>query len=157
MSQFGIMFFDDPVAAFTNIRRRLRPGARMTFACGQSRQKNRWLPPMMLARFAASGGAVPAPGGPPPPGPFAFANAAYVRGVLERAGFSGITNEEMQHESVVPEDSVYDRELLDITGVDPSSREEAWAAVMEVIGPRRLPDGNARLDLAAQLFSATVA
>lgn len=45
MSQFGIMFFDDPVAAFTNIRRRLRPGARMTFACGQSRQKNRWLPP----------------------------------------------------------------------------------------------------------------
>ena len=61
----------------------------------------------MLARFAASGRAVPTPGGPPPPGPFAFANAAYVRGVLERAGFSAITNEEMQHESVVPEDSVY--------------------------------------------------
>lgn len=33
MSQLGVMFFADPVAAFTNIRRHLRPGARLAFAC----------------------------------------------------------------------------------------------------------------------------
>src|SRR5688572_21024309 len=33
ISQFGIMFFADPVAAFANIGRALRPGGRLTFVC----------------------------------------------------------------------------------------------------------------------------
>jgi ubiquinone/menaquinone biosynthesis C-methylase UbiE len=35
ISQFGLMFFDDPVAAFTNIRRALRAGGRAVFVSWQ--------------------------------------------------------------------------------------------------------------------------
>lgn len=35
ISQFGLMFFDDPVRAFTNIRRALRPGGRIVFVWWQ--------------------------------------------------------------------------------------------------------------------------
>jgi len=37
------MFFSDPVAAFTNIRRALRPGGRLTFVCWQTPGANPWL------------------------------------------------------------------------------------------------------------------
>jgi len=41
ISSFGVMFFDDPVAAFANFRRCLRPGGRLAFLCwqGQSRSE----------------------------------------------------------------------------------------------------------------------
>ncbi len=32
-SRFGVMFFADPVAAFANVARALRPGGRLVFAC----------------------------------------------------------------------------------------------------------------------------
>ena len=33
VSRFGVMFFDDPVAAFTNLHRALRVGGRLEFEC----------------------------------------------------------------------------------------------------------------------------
>lgn len=35
ISRFGVMFFDDPTAAFTHIARSLRPGGRLSFVCWQ--------------------------------------------------------------------------------------------------------------------------
>lgn len=35
VSQFGVMFFDEPVTAFTNIRKHLKKGGRIAFACWQ--------------------------------------------------------------------------------------------------------------------------
>ena len=43
ISRFGLMFFDDPVAAFTNLRRAARPGGRLAFACWQPMTANEWL------------------------------------------------------------------------------------------------------------------
>ena len=37
LSQFGVMFFDEPVVAFADIRAHLRPGGRLVFACCASR------------------------------------------------------------------------------------------------------------------------
>ena len=42
MSQFGVMFFDDSVAAFTNIRAQLEPEGRIAFACWQTVDRNPW-------------------------------------------------------------------------------------------------------------------
>src|SRR3546814_2320304 len=39
-SRFGVMFFADPVAAFLNIRRGLKPGGRLAFACWRSLEEN---------------------------------------------------------------------------------------------------------------------
>jgi len=41
-SRFGVMFFRDPSAAFTNLRRALRPGGQLAFVCWQELAKNPW-------------------------------------------------------------------------------------------------------------------
>lgn len=43
ISRYGVMFFADPVAAFTNIGKSLRPGGRMAFVCGAEAEGNEWL------------------------------------------------------------------------------------------------------------------
>ncbi len=87
-SRFGVMFFDDPEAAFTNLRRALLPGAPLLFACWQSLKDNPWT---WLAVQAALEH-VPAPPPPQPgePGPFSFADPARVQSVLGSAGFSDV-------------------------------------------------------------------
>jgi len=90
-SRFGVMFFDDPQAAFANILRALRPGGRLVFVCWQEIAKNPWM--------AIPGAAAmqhldpPAPPDPSAPGPFAFADRERVAGLLEAAGFSKVHHE----------------------------------------------------------------
>lgn len=54
ISQFGIMFFGNPVAAFTNIARALRPGGRLVFVCPQAMELCPWytVPLTALLRHA---------------------------------------------------------------------------------------------------------
>jgi len=42
ISRFGAMFFADPVAAFSNIGRAMRPGARLVLLVWQGRERNEW-------------------------------------------------------------------------------------------------------------------
>ncbi|TFG97014.1 MAG: class I SAM-dependent methyltransferase, partial [Myxococcales bacterium] len=42
-SRFGVMFFADPVAAFANVHRALRPGGRVAVVCWQGIDRNPWL------------------------------------------------------------------------------------------------------------------
>ena len=90
-SRFGVMFFADPVAAFRNVRGALRPGGRLVFACWRPVKENPWVLVPMAA--AASLLALPPPPPAGAPGPFAFGDAARVRGVLEGAGFEAIAIE----------------------------------------------------------------
>ena len=86
VSRFGVMFFDDPVAAFANLRSALEPGGRITFACWQEFDRNRWMAlPLEIAERHCGPAERAAPG---EPGPFAFADPDVVRGVLTAAGFS---------------------------------------------------------------------
>jgi len=90
-SRFGVMFFADPPAAFRNLARALKPGGRLAFVCWQGRERNAW----MLGPAAAAAQHVAFPPPPPPdaPGPFAFADPARVRGILEDGGFAAIAVE----------------------------------------------------------------
>lgn len=88
-SRFGVMFFAEPTAAFANLRRALKPGGRMAFVCWQASSAN----PIMTLPMQAALAHVPAP--PPPadptaPGPFAFADADRLRGILDAAGFGNV-------------------------------------------------------------------
>ncbi len=87
-SRFGVMFFDDPVAAFKNLRRALRPGGRLAFICWQQMQKNEWIaaPLEIVSRHVP----LPAPAAPDAPGPLAFADPDRVTRILTDAGFSDI-------------------------------------------------------------------
>jgi SAM-dependent methyltransferase len=84
-SRFGVMFFADPVAAFTNLRRALRPAGRVTFMCWGPVADNPWFRVPMAA--AGSVVQLPAPTPPGEPGPFAFADRSRVEGILRDAGF----------------------------------------------------------------------
>lgn len=89
-SRLGIMFFDDPVRAFANIRRALRPTGRMVFLCCRTPAENPYISTaVQVARPMLPLGAVPIP---PPnlPGMFSFADAARVRDILAQAGFKDV-------------------------------------------------------------------
>ena len=87
-SRFGVMFFEDPVAAFTNLRASLRPSGRLAFCCWQPRAVN----PFMTVPAMAALELLPAPPEIPPrtPGPFAFEEADYVAEILTEAGFEHV-------------------------------------------------------------------
>lgn len=89
MSRFGVMFFDDPGAAFAHLHGRAAPGGRLAFACWQPASRNLWatLPLGVLADLLPP---MP-PGDPHAPGPFAFADAARVAAMLETAGWADVT------------------------------------------------------------------
>ncbi len=91
-SRFGVMFFDDPVGAFAHMRKALNPNGRLSFVCWQAPRDNPWASvPVQAARRALS--LAPAPADPHAPGPFAFADAARVKGILSDAGFRSVVAE----------------------------------------------------------------
>jgi ubiquinone/menaquinone biosynthesis C-methylase UbiE len=85
-SRLGVMFFEDPPAAFANIRRHLRPGGRLVFICFQSQENNPWFPSTVLAKYAP---ARPQTGFAPPT-PFALGDRESTTKILDMAGFSDI-------------------------------------------------------------------
>jgi hypothetical protein len=85
------MFFDDPRTAFDHLRKLLSPGGRVTFVCWRALAENPWMSVPLEA--AASHVAPPPAAEPTAPGPFAFAQRAYVSGLLEAAGYEAISCE----------------------------------------------------------------
>ncbi len=88
ISRFGVMFFEDPVAAFANMARALKPGAQMTFAAWGGLSENPWFKVPHVA-------AVQRLGQPPKvdrnaPGPLAFHDRDRVADLMARAGLVDI-------------------------------------------------------------------
>jgi SAM-dependent methyltransferase len=88
ISRFGAMFFADPVAAFANIGRALRPGGRLALLTWRPLAENEWL--SVIRGALAAGRALPEPpvGAP---GPFGLAGADDVRRILGSAGFEDVS------------------------------------------------------------------
>src|SRR5271166_738629 len=87
-SRFGVMFFADPAAAFTNLFAAARPGGRLCFACwGGLDENEHWLVPYCVALRHLG---PPEPRPSRAPGPMAFADPDYVREFLGKAGFGAI-------------------------------------------------------------------
>ncbi len=87
ISRHGVMFFDDPVAAFKNLGQGASENARLVFSCFRGLSHNNW-----AERIAAL---VPAEvrmqADRHAPGPFAFSDREYVQKVLEEAGWNDIS------------------------------------------------------------------
>jgi SAM-dependent methyltransferase len=81
------MFFDDPVAAFTNIRRALRPAGRLVMMVWQARERNEWDVAIHQSLGAAEGPVAGASGGLDP---FSLADPPAVREILRAAGFAAV-------------------------------------------------------------------
>ncbi len=84
ISSFGAMFFADPVAAFANIRRSLRPGGRLALLAWRELDRNEWL--IAIRQALALGRDLPTPpvGAP---GPFGLADRGQTEAILTEATF----------------------------------------------------------------------
>jgi ubiquinone/menaquinone biosynthesis C-methylase UbiE len=87
-SRFGVMFFAEPAHSFANMRKGLRRGGRVAFACWRQPRENPWLMVPLQAAYQCAP-RLPEVGADDP-GPFAFASEERVRRILSEAGFSGI-------------------------------------------------------------------
>ena len=117
-SRFGAMFFDNPAVAFQNLHRALRPGSRAVFVAWREPARNQWASVPMT--FAAEGLVAPGPGSGP--GPFAWADPAVYRPILEEAGFRDISESSLE----------FMAEIAEGDGEDPLDRAVAF---MLKIGP----------------------
>ena len=101
MSRFGVMFFDDPVRAFANLRRASRAGAELRCVVWRSPDEN---PFMTTAERAA---APLLPSVPPrvadAPGQFGFASSERVQRILEQSGWTGIDIQPIDVDCTFPE------------------------------------------------------
>ena len=168
VSRFGVMFFDDPVAAFTNIRSAATPTATLTFVCWRGLDEN----PMftlgtnvLLDRLDPR----PGPAAPDAPGPAAFADPARVTSILETSGWSEV--------DITPVDVVCDYGLGGSDGVEerltmilnttigwmaraqiePQLGPEGWAALLDDIRAElraNLVDGSVKFTGATWLVKA---
>ena len=159
-SRFGVMFFADPVAAFANIRRALRAGAMLSFACWQSVFDNEWalIPGMVVVEVTGSVPPLPEPGDP---GSFSLADPGRVREVLETAGFGSVDITPHNDQVVIGEEAIAGfaataYELVRFTGAledaDQQMREQTLAGIEQAIHTR-LHDGQARLSRGALLVT----
>jgi len=87
-SRFGVMFFEDPIAAFTNLHTHLAPAGRLCFITWAPLIQNpHWLIPFNIVRSHLGN---PEPRHPHAPGPLAFSDSAYINYILAKSGFSKI-------------------------------------------------------------------
>lgn len=161
ISRFGVMFFEDPVAAFTNIAGALRPGGRVAFACWKELLANEWMlvPGMAVAAHAP----LPELGEPGAPGPFAFGDPDRVREILEAAGLRSVEITAVDDPLLLGGHGTAGEavEFLRGTGmartlladVDPDLAERALDSVREALVPFETPDG-VRLGAGAWLVTA---
>jgi SAM-dependent methyltransferase len=147
ISRYGVMFFADPVAAFTNIGAALRSDGRLAFLCWQDLARNEWL--MASAGAALQYVQMPDLGVPGAPGPFAFAEPERVQEILDKAGFKNVELDSVEAPMRLgdnAEDAVaflrgtgVGRALLD--NADDASAARALDAVTDALRPHEKSNG----------------
>jgi SAM-dependent methyltransferase len=151
-SKFGVMFFDDPLAAFTNIRRHVEDGGRLAFACFQSVARNPWHTAGTLMSFAPP--APPVPSGTNRPGPFSLGDAIATTNLLEHAGFTRVAHTDFEVVVRGGPFLVYDESQLESFGIPPERRAEAAAAIASHLARYSAGDGEYEFRLAMRTWTA---
>lgn len=157
VSRFGVMFFDDPVAAFANIRRAVKPGGRLAFFAWRSPAENDF---MTTASRAAAPFLPPAPPPDPnAPGQFAFADGDKVRRILGKSGWSSVDVVKADVECRISDDDLmtYVTRLGPVGAalreVDPATAEKIVAVLPQAFAQYR-KDGAVRFNAACWLVKA---
>ena len=152
VSQLGVMFFDEPLAAFGAIRSGLRREGRFVFACWQGVEHNPWHIGTALRPFVPAP-RLPAPG-KSPDGPFSLGDDEYVRDVLGGAGFGDIESTAVEITARAPASAVVDRSLLGFMGVPPERLGEAESALDAHLARFAVAGGAYEYPLAFRVYGA---
>jgi len=165
-SRFGVMFFDDPAAAFGHLRAALKPGGRLAFVCWRTAAENDWVSlPVGAVRDLVD---VPVTD-PEAPGPFAFGDGTRLTRIVTEAGFHDIVVAPFDHRLVFGRGATADAAIDDAVDhafqVGPSQRlladqpddvrTRATAAVRAAFAQRFEPTGVV-IESAAWVVTARV-
>jgi SAM-dependent methyltransferase len=142
MSRLGVMFFDDPVAAFANLR---RTGRRLAFLSWQRAELNEGrtllrealLPHVAIPEPRTTGGAL------------SLAEPAQIREILETAGYTGIELTDLREPLPFGRDAeqAVENQVDDPTvgewlaAAEPDAARRARDALREAYAARQTPDG----------------
>lgn len=159
-SRFGVMFFDDAVAAFRHIRTVVRSGGRLGFSAWAGPFENPWMTTAVLASIPLLG--VPEMPGPDEPGPFSLSTPDRIQDVLVAAGWSDIAVELLALEAPHPAGDIESVATVLIDNVPPLAAglarapdvaPDLHAAVVEALRPNQ-HDGAVHLAASALITSA---
>lgn len=92
-SRFGVMFFQDVIAAFTNLHRTLKPTGRLCFLSWRAREDNPWIQRPMAAIaeiFPPPQNSVVDAPDPDAAGPFSLSDPERIHQVVQSAGFTQV-------------------------------------------------------------------
>jgi SAM-dependent methyltransferase len=143
ISRFGTMFFADPVAAFGNVGRALRPDGRLVMMVWQAHDRNEW--EVAIRQSLAGPGAVASTG----PDPFWLADPSAVTGILKAAGFTDVTFRDVHEPMYFGSDVAtaldwirgfaYTSEVL--SRLDPAAAARALGRLREMLAAQMGDDG----------------
>jgi SAM-dependent methyltransferase len=157
ISRFGVMFFDDPVAAFAHVRLALRPRGQLAFAAWRSPAEN----PFMTAAARAAAPFLPPLPAPAPdaPGQFAFADEGRVRRILDASGWTDVAVRPVDVPSSIAEKDLmaYGTKLGPVGLALRDAKEPVLGRVTEAVREGFRPyvqDGAARFTAACWLVTA---
>ncbi len=88
ISRFGVMFFENPIEAFTNIKLSMKPNGSLNFVCWSNMQENDFFYEGLeiIAEYAKQN----LPPITKSPGPFAFSDKDYIEKILKKSEFRDI-------------------------------------------------------------------
>ncbi len=133
VSRFGVMFFDDPVRAFANLRRSVRSGGALRFAAWRSAGDN----PFMTAAERAAAPFVPdmPVRQKDAPGQFGFADQHRVARILEDSGWRDIAVAPIDVACAIPKAALdgYITRLGPLGRILPQLDEKARGQVIEAV------------------------
>lgn len=168
VSRFGVMFFEDPVAAFTNIRAAAAAGATLTFVCWRDDDN-----PMFTLGNSVLAARLRDPAlasASDPVGPLAFGDRERARQVLAEAGWRDISVEPFDgvcDYGIDGSDGVEERLAVVLTSstgraaraeLEPTLGAPGWAALVEDVRAdlrRHLVDGVVKFVGRVWLVSAS--
>jgi len=134
ISRFGVMFFDDPVRAFANLRDAAKSGGELRFVAWRTAAEN----PFMTASERAAAAVIELPPRKADgPGQFAFGDRTRVQEILEKSGWSDIDIRPVDVRCSMPERqmTVYLSRLGAVGRVLQEADEETRARVIGVVRP----------------------
>jgi SAM-dependent methyltransferase len=145
LSSFGVMFFDDPAAAFWNLRKALRRGGRLAFLCWRTREEN----PIFTTGFAEAAAVLGLRELPGPSAAFSLAGTGRVSALLSGAGFGGIECAKADEPMLIGRDVddvlEYERASPTATeilaGLSPAQGAELTRVVRDGLAAYASPDG----------------
>lgn len=157
VSRFGVMFFPDPIAAFANLRKALKPGGRLAFACWRGPEDNAisTVPLEAAAPFLST---VPR-FEKDAPGRFGFADPERVRTILDESGWQDVVIAPLDDPTPVSIDELMTMSLRVgplnpiLANADDALRQRVGAAVAKALEPY-VKDGVAEMNSACWLVTA---